>query len=30
MVFETDAKKIKDGMVFKIGEKFYLKQKNRK
>ena len=25
MVFETDAKKIKDGMVFKIGEEFYLK-----
>ena len=25
MTFETDAKKIKDGMVFKIGEEFYLK-----
>ena len=25
MPFETDAKKIKDGMVFKIGEEFYLK-----
>lgn len=25
MIFETDAKKIKDGMVFKIGEEFYLK-----
>ena len=25
MKFETDAKKIKDGMVFKIGEEFYLK-----
>lgn len=25
MKLETDAKKIKDGMVFKIGEEFYLK-----
>ena len=25
MTFEKDAKKIKDGMVFKIGEEFYLK-----
>ena len=25
MVFETDAKKIKDGMMFKIGEEYYLK-----
>ena len=25
MVVETDAKKIKDGMVFNIGKEFYLK-----
>lgn len=25
MTFETDAKKIKDGMVFNIGKEFYLK-----
>lgn len=25
LTFEKDAKKIKDGMVFKIGEEFYLK-----